>query len=272
MKYEPYSDYDIHLFFSEVREISDRPYLLHAAFLLSCLFESYTPDDEGGEENVDLEHTWGWKIPQSVLKSIVKNANEEFVYASEHGIQIDIWHKGYSIRKVNAYDKTRLNRIFNFPTDGDDYIVCKDGIMNLAGSPSLDAYDKTKSEYSDNKAYLRKVIMTAEDDANNGWDKLTDMEITLYLWAIFYRKYEEENELRFREIFKKDLYTNSNDDKQCWNDLAQLNQKPHGLYTFSASKIRKWNELHHQPSVIDDIDEEKANNYWYDVAIKTSCK
>lgn len=271
MKYEPYSDYDIHLFFSEVREISDRPYMLHAAFLLSCLFEAYTPDDDE-EENMNLEHIWGWKIPQSVLKSIVKNANEQFIYASDHNTQVDIWGKGYSIRKVNAYDKTRLDKIFDFPTDDGEYIVCKEGVMNLAGSSTLDAHNKVKSEYSDNKTYLRKAVMVAEDDANDGWNKLTDIEITLYLWAIFYRKYEEENEVRFREIFKKDLYTSLEDDKQCWNDLAQLEQKPHGLYTFSASKIREWNKLHQQPSIIDNIDEEKANDYWYDVAVKTSCK
>lgn len=269
MKYEPYSDYDIHLFFSEVREISDRPYMLHAAFLLNCLFEAYEPDEE---DDVDLEHTWGWKIPQSVLKSIVKNANEQFIYASDHGTQIDIWDKGYSIRKVNAYDKTRLDKIFNFPTDGNDYIVCKEGVINLVEPSTLDAHAKVKAEFFDNKAYLRKVVMTAEDDAHNGWDKLTDIEVTLYLWAIFYRKHEEENELRFREMFKKDLYTTSNDDAQCWNDLAQLRQRPCGLYTFSASKIREWNKQHQQASIIDNVDEEKANNYWYDVAIKTSCK
>lgn len=270
MKYEPYSDYDIHLFFSEVREISDRPYMLHAAFLLSCLFEAYTPDDD--EEDTNLEHTWGWKIPQNVLKSIVKNANEQFIYASTHGTQIDIWDKGYSIRKVNAYDKTRLDKIFNFPIDGDDYVVCKDGIINLAEPSTLNVHDKVKTEFHDNKAYLRKVVMVAEDDAHNGWNKLTDIEVTLYLWTIFYRKHEDENELRFRETFKKDLYTTSDDDKQCWNDLAQLRQKPCGLYTFSASKIREWNKLHQQTSIIDNVDEEKANDYWYDVAIKTSCK
>lgn len=114
--------------------------------------------------------------------------------------------------------------------------------------------------------------MTAEDDTHNGWDKLTDIEVTLYLWTIFYRKHEDENELRFRETFKKDLYTTPNDDKLCWNDLAQLRQKPCGLYTFSASKIREWNKQHQQQSIIDNVDEEKANDYWYDVAIKTSCK
>lgn len=271
-KYEPYSDYDIHIFFSEPREISDRPYMLHAAFLLNCLFEAYTPDEDEEEEQVKLEETWGWKIPKTVLDSIVKNANEQFIYASDHGTQVDVWGKGFSIRKVNAYDKTRLGDIFDFPADGDDYIVTKSGIMNLAGNFTTDARQQVKDEFADNKSYLRKVIMVAEDDAHNGWDKLTDMEVTMYLWAIFYRKHEVENDLQFRNQFAKDLYTSENDDRQCWNAVAQLNGKPHGLYTFSACKVREWNKAHNQKSIIDETDDKAAEDYWYDVASKTTCK
>lgn len=271
-KYEPYSDYDIHIFFSEPREISDRPYMLHAAFLLNCLFEAYTPDEDEEEEQVKLEETWGWKIPKTVLNSIVKNANEQFIYASDHGTQVDVFGKGFSIRKVNAYDKTRLGDIFDFPADGDDYIVTKSGVMNLAGNFTTDARKQVKDEFLDNKSYLRKVIMVAEDDAHDGWDKLTDMEVTMYLWAIFYRKYEVENDLQFRNQFAKDLYTSESDDRQCWNAVAQLNGKPHGLYTFSACKVREWNKAHHQKSVIDETDDKAAEDYWYDVASKTTCK
>lgn len=273
--YKPYSDYDIHIFFSEPREISDKPYMLHAAFLLSCLFEAYTPDESDEDEEGDsipLEDTWNWKIPQTVLNSIVKNANEQFIYASDNGTQIDIWGRGYSIRKPNAYDKSRLNNIFNFPIDGDDYIVTKSGVINLMGDVKSDAHLRYKDEFSDNKEYLRKVIMVAEDDEHNGWDKLTDMEVTMYLWAIFYRKNECENDIIFREKYKKDLYTSVNDDKSCWNSIAQLNSKPYGLYTFSACKVREWNKQHCQQSIIDKVDQQKADDYWYNVAIRTTCK
>lgn len=272
-KYEPYSDYDIHLFFSEPREISDRPYMLHAAFLLSCLFESYTPDeDEEEDEQPRLEDTWGWKIPKTVLHSIVKNANEQFIEASDNGTQIDVWNRAFSIRKVNAYDKTRLGDIFDFPSDGDDYVVVKTGVMNLAGAFTSNAREEVANELQDNRSYLRKVIMVAEDDAHNGWDKLTDMEVTMYLWAIFYRKHENDNDLRFRNLYKQDLYTTEADDRQCWNAVAQLGSKPHGLYTFSACKVREWNEQHKQASIIDSVDKEKADDYWYEVACKTTCK
>lgn len=269
--YGPYGDYDIHLFFAEPREISDRPYMLHAAFLLNCLFETYTPDEDE-DEPPKLENTWNWKIPKLVLHSIIKNANEQFVYASDHGTQIDIWGKSFSIRKVNAYDKKRLDKIFNFPEEGDNYIVTKNGIMNLAGNFKSEAHEEFKSEFQESKSYLRKVIMVAEDDKHDGWDKLTDMEVTMYLWALYYRKYESDNDVEFRKLFKKDLYTSAADDKQCWNAVALLNSKPHGLYTFSACKVRNWNEQHNQASIIDSVNEKEAEDYWYNVATKTTCK
>lgn len=244
--------------------------MLHAAFMLNCLFEAYSPDDDEAQQK--LEDTWGWKIPQSVLESIIKNANEQFIEASKHGTQIDVWGRGFTIRKVNAYDKTRLNEIFDFPKDGDDYVVTKTGVLNLAGGHKSDAHSQVKAEYQDNKTYLRKVIMTAEDDENDGWDKLTDMEVTMYLWGLYYRKHGNDNDVEFRQIYKKDLYTSESDDKQCWNAIAQLNDKPHGLYTFSACKVREWNKSHKQLSVIDDVDDEMAEDYWYDTATKTSFK
>ena len=268
-QYKPYSEYELHLLFTEPREVSDRPYLLHAAYLISCLFEAYEPDDD---EERPLEKCWNWKIPQSVLNSIVKNANEQFLFASKNGTQIDVWGQSFSIRKVNAYDPKRLNLIFDFPQDGEDYMVTPEGILNLAGSYQSSAHKAVKMEYEDNKSYLRKVIMVAEDDANGGWGKLTDMEVTMYLWAIFYRKYENENDFEFRTRFKKDLYTTEKDDCQCWNDLAKLHKRPNGLYTFSACKVRAWNKQHEQLSIIDNMDSTKADDYWYNVAIKTSCK
>lgn len=271
-EYEPYSEYDIHLFFAEPREISDRPYMLHAAFLLNCLFEAYTPDEDEEEEQPKLEDTWGWEIPKTVLDSIVKNANEQFVYASDHGTQIDVWGRGFSIRKVNAYDKKRLGNIFNFPTNGDNYVVTKSGVMNLSGISKLNATEALKAEFTDNKSYLRKVIMTAEDDENDGWDKLTDMEVTMYLWALYYRKHEVDNDIAFREHFKKDLYTTAAEDRQCWNPIAQLNLKPHGLYTFSACKVREWNRQNDQPSIIDGVDDKAAEDYWYNVALASTFK
>lgn len=270
-KYEPYSKYDIHLLFAEPRSISDQPYMLHAAFMLSCLFEAYTPDEDE-EELPKLEDTWGWTIPKSILEKIVKNANEQFIYAMENSTQIDIWDRGFSIRKAKTCDKSRLNDIFDFPTEDDNYVVTQSGIMNLAGYSEESANAQNREEFSYNKSYLRKVVMVAEDDEHDGWDKLTDMEVTMYLWALYYRKYKTNDNEGFRKHFKLDLCTTPEDDQACWNAVAAIKSKPHGLYTFSARKVREWNQQHGQKSIIDSVDEKQAEDYWYDVAINTSCK
>ena len=269
MNYAPYSEYDIHLLFSEIREISDKPYMMHAAFLLSCLYEAYTPnDDEEEQEFSNPENAWGWKIPKKVLESIIKNANEQFIYASEHGLQIDIWDKGYSIRKAKGYDPIRLKDIFAFPVINDDYIVCKEGVMNLSENIETKTYDNAKEEYHDNKSYLRKVIMIAEDDANDGWNHLTDIEVTVYLWALFYLKHKTNNETSFRHRYKHDLYTTSEEDRSCWNHDAQQNMIPNGLYTFSANNVRAWNQQHNQTSIIDKVNNNDADDYWFNVVAK----
>lgn len=274
MQLVPYNNYELHLLFSDVRSISSNPYKLHAAFLLSCLFEAYTPneDENGNEEKIIPEKTWGWHIPKTIQNAIVRNANEQFLAAINEGGRVDVWGNGYTIRKINKIDTSNFDKIFNFNEDGDDYIVEKTGIVNIAGDPAIDAYEENSRDFSTNRIYLRKVIMLAEDDTHNGWDQLTDMEITMYLWAIYFRKYGDEKYGVFRSKMDKELYTSIAEDKECWVGLAQLKDKPHGLYTFSAAKIAIWNKRHAQKSIINSIDDKDAENYWYNVASRKSCK
>lgn len=270
-KYQPYGDYDIHLMFSEPREISGNPYMLHAAFMLGCLFEAYTPDEgDCADDEPKLEENWGWEIPRQILDGIVKNANEQFVYALDNSTQIDVWGAGFSIRKANQCDRSRLHEIFNFPMNGDNYVVTKTGVMNLQETSC--AKEQVRGEFSDNMSYLRKVIFTAEDDDNDGWYKLTDMEVTMYLWALYYRKNRENDNEAFRRKFKNDVPTTRRDEMSCWNALAQSESRPHGMFTFSASKVREWNAKHGQESVIDSIDAKVADDYWYEKALKSSWK
>lgn len=259
--YEPYIESDLYEIINEPREVSDRPYMLHAAFLISCVFESLTFEED--DEHCGKQDMWGMKIPKSVLESIVKNANEQFVYASDNGTQIDVWNKPFSIRKRNAYDKGRLGEIFKFPSEDNSYVITKEGVMNLSGISKSKARAADRDEYQDNKEYLRKVVMIAEDDENDGWDKLTDMEVSIYCWVLYYRKHESDNEKDFRKKFGKDLYTEACDDRQCWNEVALLRGTPHGLYTYSAHKVRDWNISHGQVSIIDSVDSNKAEDYWY---------
>ena len=272
-KYEQYDDYTINILMNEPWEISDKPYKLHAAYALSCLFEVAAPEDDD-EQSIGRDAIWGQRVPKKILDNLVVDIAESFNDAARNFKQVDIWERRYSIRKLNAFDAKRLIKIFDFRLEDEDYIIEKSGVMNLAGPvhEMLKKYETELDEFRENKKYLRQVIMLAEDDENNGWDKLTDMEIAMYCWALFYNKHQHENLLEFLTKYKKYLYVDENDINDCMTDKARFCQRPQGMYTFSATKVKQWNDIAKQVSYASDIPEKEADDYWYEVALKGNFK
>lgn len=252
MEYAPYKNYDIYDMINEPRRISKDPYKLHAAFMLNCLFE-VCPDDEDGNPQ-DPNRTWGWTVPKAILQGIVKNGNEQFIEACNNSLQIDIWGHLYSIRHASLIEYDRLNSIFQFKENEGNCIIEKSGIMNLSECQSNKGKNIT-IQVNDNIDYLNNVVSVAEDDEHDGWDKLTDMEVTIYLWYLYKLKHTDNNYSTFRKRFKSDLYTTEQEEKACWNDKAQTDNAPTGLYLFAAEKVRMWNKRHRQQSVINKVDE-----------------
>lgn len=265
-KYAPYSSSEIDTLLSEPWEISDQPYKLHAAFALCTLIETFTEEDD--------DIIWGMRVDKKIIDRLIIDIALDFNDAASNHKQIKIWNKPYSIRKVNAYDKNRLIHIFHFPEENGKYTIVKDGIMNLCGPvPDLiKKYEISKKEADNNRLYLRQIIKLAEDDINNGWDKLTDMEIILYCWGLFYNKYESDNFKQFKEEYKDYLYVPEASIRSCFNAKSELRGRPVGKYAFSASKVMDWNKRNSQVSYAEKIPAEEAENYWYDTALNNSFK
>ena len=243
MDYVPYSVYELHDFFVEPHRIAKDPYKLHAAYMLSNLFDLYDDD-----EDVQFipEKTWGWEVDIDMLRKMVENANDDFLSACDNDLMIDIWNQRYSIRHSKDIDRSRLKNIFNFiETDHNTYIVSHNGIMNLNSR-----FASKQTEFEENKKYLEGVIVLAEDDLHNGWDKLTDMEITMYVWYLWCKKTNDRDYTHFRKRCSKDLYTRKADDVGCFNSKVSETLIPTTQYLFSASKVKKWNLEHHQKSYI----------------------
>lgn len=274
-KYEPYNASDLKTLIKEPWEISDNPFMLHAAYALSCLFDICTSDDEE-EDNEDFtqKNMWGCTVPQQILDRLVMEIAADFNDAARNHKQIRIWGKSYSIRKVNAYDPKRLHLIFQFPLKDGEYTITEEGVMNLSGTipDSLKSYEVSCQQAHANRTYLRQIIRLAEDDANNGWDKLTDMEIIVYCWALFYNKYQTDNFLQFKQKYKDYLYVKEPDIISCFNEKASLRQRPVGMYTFSYDKVQEWNETNHQKSVAVQTSPQEADDYWYEKALKSTFK
>lgn len=265
--YGSYDELELYQLMNEPWEVTDRPYLLHAAYAISCLAEALEEDDEESENTT----IWGKKIPERILKSIVKNVAENFNDAADHGTRIDVFGKAYSVRKVNAYDRKRLENIFDFPLQDGEYTVTKDGIKKLVDNGYL-GFQKNKESFAINKGFLRKVVMLAEDDENDGWDKLTDMEVAAYCWAKFYNKFQCDNEVLFAEKYKEHLYVDFSEIHACMNEQSTVSKRLHGMYAFDYKKVMEWNKKQNQPSAIDTITNEEADDYWYNVALKKSFK
>ena len=263
--YTPYDELELYQLMNEPWEVADRPYLLHAAYALSCLTEAMETDDEEQQE------IWGMRIPERILKSVVKNAAESFNDAADHRTRIDVWGKPYSVRKVNAYDRARLEDIFNFQLEDGEYIIAKSGVMKLATSEHL-TFQNNKENLSKNKDYLRKVVMLAEDDEHDGWDKLTDMEVAMYCWAQYYQKHQDNNEVVFMDEYKLYIPVSINEIHKCLNEYSTIMTRLHGLYSFDRNKVMEWNDSHQQTSYADKIPKDKADDYWYDTALKTTFK
>lgn len=272
-KYEPYSASDIDVLLHEPWEVRDQPYRLHASFALNSLCEVCTPETDDDQEFTP-DDMWGCKVPKSIIDRLTEEIAADFNDAAEHYKPVRIWGKPYSIRKINSYDHKRLNLIFNFPVEGNDYIITKEGILDLSGvvPDILKKYEVTREQAAVNRTYLRQIIKLAEDDANNGWDKLTDMEIVVYCWAMFYNKHQCNNFVVFKEEYKDYIYVKESDIVSCFNEKAISCQRPVGMYTFSFEEVQNWNTANHQKSFVSEITKEEADNYWYDVALKGTFK
>lgn len=273
-KYQPYNASDLDILMNEPWEVSDRPFMLHASYALSCLFDTFSADNDDEDEEFTKDDMWGNKIDQQILDRLVLDIKSDFNDAASNYKQVRIWGKSYSIRKINAYDHERLHLIFDFPLSDGEYTITKEGVMNLYGvtPDALKLYEVSCDQARENRTYLRQIIKLAEDDKNNGWDKLTDIEIIAYCWALFYNKYQTDNWVLFKQKYKDYFYANESDAIECLTEKASLRQRPVGMYTFSKAKMQKWNDTNKQRSFASEIPEKEAENYWYDVALKSTFK
>lgn len=274
-EYQPYDKRELYSLLNEPWEVSDQPYKLHAAYALSSLYDLVVPESEDGDEPKPLpEDIWGMTVPKKMLDRLAVDIENDFNDAARNYKRIKVWGRTYAIRKLNAFDPTRLHLIFNFPLEGEEYKIVPEGVMYLvAPTPEiLDPYKVSSDEAKENRTFVRKVIMLAEDDEHNGWDKLTDMELIVYLWAQFYNKHQCNNLLQFKKAYKDYIYVTDEDLKFCYNAKSKLSERPEGMYAFSARSALEWNKQQGQKSYVNDISAQDAEDYWYDVALKKSFK
>jgi len=255
-----YDEIELYTLMNKPWEIADKPYLLFTAYALSCLYEAL--EDEEEEDN----SMWGKIIPEKIFNSVVRSSVENFNDAAQNDTKIDIWGRPYSIRRANSYDSNLLDGVFQFEHTEDGYIVSKEGVIKLNADKPSD-YNTDAEILSRNKLFLRRIVLLAESEDANGWDKLTDMELIVYCWAQHYFKCADGELTRFYREYKDYIYPKKSAIFSCINERMMKHGKPASIYAFDHDKVMKWNEENGQPSVVDDVPKKEADDFWYEVAV-----
>ena len=267
--YPSYSETDLYLFTERTRDISRNPYQLFAAYIISALTD-LIHDDPDDDQNPFI---WGKTVPVDVFDRFYQSAVNDFIEAKENGLTVDVKGKPYTIRNSAKIDNGKLFEAFQFPAYEGEYSICKMGVKNVEESPTT--FDEQRKALKDDNIYLKKIIFLAYDDDNDGWDKLTDMEVAAYVWAFHMAKALRNNQpINDKYIAnwylecKKYVDMPLKEIRSTWNDRVKVAEIADSICVFSADKIREWNNANNQPSIVDDVGDEDAENYWYEQAIK----
>lgn len=272
--YAPYGEKELQALITEPWTVSDDPYKIYAAYALSALYDMVFPDFYPEDRLKVPGFIWGLPVPVRIVARLVRDLETDFNDAAENHKPVRIWGRSSTIRYPKRYDPSRLHDIFNFERQNDEYIISKDGIMNLADKLS-DGHigcDDPKAQAAFNRTYLRQIVMLAEDDANGGWDKLTDMEVVLYCWAMFHNKTQSEKFDVFKYEYADYIYVPDKEILGCLSSKSQPRQIPLGIHGFSADKVKAWNIAHGQKSYASEIPKEEADDYWFGTALKGTFK
>ena len=245
-EYPTLSDYDLRILKERTRDISASPYRLFLAFVLSSISDALEPDDI--EEDI-RQSVWGRTIPVDIFDRMFNSCLDDFVEAIQNHITIEVFGKPYSIRNAKSVSIEKLAESVQFPVYNDEYSICKMGFKNVE-SEQLSDFASQRRELKDDLAYIRKIIYLANDDYNDGWDKLTDIELAAYLWVYYtaraVAKQRRINDKYMVEWYQKRLLKYANlpmaTIRSMWSSRVKIVEQADSITTFSAEKMRKWNE------------------------------
>ena len=253
-KYNVFNYEKLSLLCSNPEDNTQNPLDLFLWFVLHSIKEGLLEPEE--EDDYTVQNLWFLEVEKNDLENLISDCIDDFSAACENSIPIKFAGRRWSIRKPKSVDLTRLHEAFQFPEKGNMYILDPKGIMDLKYPVSSDVATRM-SEAKENLKFSHQIEMLAEDDANDGWDKLTDIEAAAYCWFLYAKKREGNH------ITKGDLQEWYNKYKSyhglklseicdCFTDLViySHNGVPQITYCFSKNKIEKWNNTHNQKSIV----------------------
>lgn len=256
------------------RGVRNNPYLIFIAYFWDQLKDDlyqFLYDDEDPEMVTEYDEFTidGKKIEKSIFETILGACMEDIVSAQQNRLTVRINDKPYRVNKFPEIDPAALPKFFNFEVHDDLVTISLDKVNTYI--PTGDDYEMGIDQQTKNsRSYLHKIVYLVEND-DDGWDKLTDIEAVAYTWAVKMAKCEGKEAvacmpeiLKFVKYVDKELCDMDIENLQdCWIhdfNLAKVTIDAQ----FSSTLMEKWNKKHKQKSYIDEIDDEKAKEFWYD--------
>ena len=265
---------EVEEFVSDIRNCLDRADKIYINQVWEIAHECYDMDeiydDEGelvAEASSNIENIGVHS--ERLMKDILLPAFDQTQEIIEKG-RIEVDGEEYEITATidNADD---FENIIDWETvvlpDGINYVISMKRVRNIFGNKVRKvSHRPTREEVADSMEYMRKIISLGDDDGR--YSELTPIELAVYNFLAEHFKISESGEVeepKNRIVNKTQLkmfYYSMKQKGLSENDFISVLSvdKPdmHECLSlrpcmFRASKIRRWNELHAYPSVVDGL-------------------
>lgn len=244
------------------RKYAGDPHALLIAYVLSSIKELL-------DEDKDL---WGAKVPTEILDRYIDSCYDDFMNAAYMGTTIKIEGNGYRVRKIKDLSIEKARQMFSFPTEDDYSIICAEGVFDVRKKVAQTHQEQSDS-YKINRFYFWKVMAYA-NGTDEQWDKLTDMEIAMFCWAMWIKKLPYsavvnddmiqewwEHEYEYFELPLDEI-------KGCFATEICDSNKLNTYFAFDYYKVKEWNNSHNVKSEAEKLSDMEAYDNWYNTLSK----
>ncbi len=213
-------------------------------------------------------------IDETTFNCILESCAEDIISFQQNSLVVKINDKPYRVPKSPVLDYNILtNEIFKFkhvdvPGDLPSVHITRDCIYTV---PSEDEeQDTSKDELKNSRKFFKKIVFTA-NHTDDGWELLTDMEAVVYMWAVKMAKHDGKlvrdvagDVMKLVDKISEDIADFTlTDIVECWNKDFKSSEVSVDSQ-FSVTKVMEWNDANMQKSIVQSVDDECAENFWYD--------
>ena len=257
-----YSPAELHQLMTRTTEISNKPYRLLTAYIISELISLTDDDDE--EEDVLL---WERTMPAKLFKDTVYGCIMDFKDAAESKSKLNIFGSPFTIRNAGSLDDERLSHLVEIG-DGEEIGIKPELFKNVEEESRT--YEIDKARMLDNMLYTKKIIYLAER-SDEDYDKLSNMEVCVYCWVLYIGKINRnkitparDRVADFIDMYEDYFGLTRKEVESCLEENTKLDTP----FAFSLMKVQLWNKENGQETGTNATSIKDSENYYERVYLK----